>query len=119
MNWFGNFSSAQLWTIGLSIVVLAVVVVVAYYIYSRPRREVEEERDVARDQKIQERLAQIAVPPAPWVSFRKTHPYVSDSVEPEATAGPEFPEELRDLPNREREVPTALRDVPEELRFVG
>jgi len=102
MNWFGNGNSAHLWTIGLGIlVVLAVGSAIAYYFYSRPRREVGEEHDLALEQRINERLAQIAVPPAPWIPFRK-RPYLS-ALTPE-----------------EPEVPVEQPELPEEFaRFAG
>lgn len=73
MNWFGNGSSAHLWTIGLGVAaVLAVVSAIAYYVYSRRHREVEEQIDLAREQRIKERLAQIAaMPPLPVVEQRQ------------------------------------------------
>jgi hypothetical protein len=63
MNWLGNGNTAQLWTLGLGIAAaIAVVSIIAAYLYSHRNRAVEEQHDLVREQRTRERLAQIAVP---------------------------------------------------------
>lgn len=63
MNWLGNGNTAQLWTLGLGIAAaIALISIIAAYLYSHRNRAVEEQHDLLREQRTRERLAQIAVP---------------------------------------------------------